>query len=298
MPEPIDVFFLGTGSGIPSLDRHHPAILFRRAGEHFLFDCGESAQLGMMAAGVSPMKISRIFVSHWHADHFAGLLPLIETLHMSRRTEPLYVYGPEAARFMDALLELSYWGVGFEIRAVECPTDKPEQIVKGDDYGVWSVPVKHNVPAVGYFFRERSHWTIDVAKARAAGLVPGHDLQLLKEDGELKLGKRIIHLNDVAYEKPGRSVAYSGDTLVYEPFFRTVAGCDLLIHDCTFVEPFPGRSHGSVRDVATFANRYRMKRLVLTHISHRYRDTIEMLREAKKVFKAVNVARDGMRLTI
>jgi len=298
MPEPIDLFFLGTGSGIPSLERHHPAILFRRAGEHFLFDCGEAAQLGLERAKISPMKISRIFISHWHADHFAGLLPLIETLHMSKRTEPLHIYGPEATRFVDALLELSYWGVGFEIRVTECPVDKPELILKGDNYDVYSVPVNHSVPAVGYLFKEKSHWTIDMAKAKAAGLGPSHDLQILKDSGELKTGKRTVYLKDIAKEKPGRSVAYSGDTLAHEPFFNFVQGCDLLIHDGTFIEPFPERAHADVKEVATLANRYKIKRLILTHISHRYRDTIEMTKVAKKIFKNVVVAEDNMKVRL
>jgi len=294
LPEPIDVFFLGTGAGIPSIERGHPALLLRRAGEHFLFDCGEAAQVALERAKISPMKISRIFISHWHADHFAGLLPLMETLHMSKRTEPLHIYGPEAGRFVDALLELSYWGVGFEIRVTECPVDKTELILKGDGYDVFSVPVNHNVPAVGYLFKERSHWTIDMAKAKAVGIEPGRDLQILKESGQLKLGKRTVYLKDVAYEKPGRAVAYSGDTLAHEPFFKSVEGCDLLIHDGTFIEPFPERAHSSVKEAATLANRYKVKRLVLTHISHRYRDTIEMLRTAKKAFKNSSIAHDGM----
>jgi ribonuclease Z len=101
-------------------------------------------------------------------------------------------------------------------------------------------------------------------------------------------------MDDVAREKPGRAVAYSGDTLAHEPFFKFVAGCDLLIHDGTFIEPFPERAHSSVREAAMLASRYRVRRLILTHISHRYRDTIEMLRIAKKAFKNSGIAHDGM----
>jgi len=298
MPEPIDLFFLGSGSGIPTMQRHQPAIVLRRGGEHFLFDCGEAAQLGFERAKISPMKVSRIFITHWHADHFAGLLPLIETLHVLKRTEPLHIYGPEAARFMDAILEMSYWGVGFPIRVTECPLDKPALIVKGDNYDVYSVPVKHSVPAVGYVLKERSHWAIDAAKAKAAGLRPSHDMQVLKDAGELKVGRRTIKLDEVADEKPGRVVAYSGDTLAHEPFFKFVAGCDLLIHDSTFIEPRPDRSHADVKEAVTLANHYNVKRLILTHLSHRYRDTIEMTKEAKKIFKNVKVAEDNLKVSL
>ena len=298
MPQTIELFFLGTGSGIPTLKRNHPAILMRRAGDHFLFDCGEGAQLGLRRVKVSPLKISRIFISHWHADHFAGLLPLIETLHMSKRSAPLHIYGPEASRFMDAIIELSYWGIGFEIRVTDCPTDKPELIYKGNDYDVYSVPTKHNVPSVGYLFKERSHWTIDMAKAKATGLSPGPDLQRIKQRGEITVGRRTIHLEDIAHEKRGRSIAYSGDTLAHRPFFKFVQGCDLLIHDGTFIEPFPERAHASAKEVATLANRFGIKKLILTHISQRYKDTVEMLRVAKKSFRNTTIANDGMKVKL
>ena len=298
MPPPIDIFFLGTGSGIPTLKRHHPAILLRRAGEHFLFDCGEAAQLGLQRVKISPLKVSRIFISHWHADHFAGLLPLIETLHMLKRSEPLFIYGPEAGRFVDALLELSYWSVGFEIKSKECPTNKIQNMHKTKEYEIFSIPVKHNVPAVGYVLREPSHWTIDMSKAKAVGLEPGPQLQEIKEKGEIKLNRRTIHLEDIAYEKKGRSIAYSGDTLAFEPFFKFIRGCDLLIHDGTFIEPFPGRAHPSVKEVASLAARYQIKKLILTHISARYKDTIEMLRTAKQVFRNTIIANDGMKIKI
>ena len=102
----------------------------------------------------------------------------------------------------------------------------------------------------------------------------------------------------MAYEKPGRSVAYSGDTLAYEPFFKFVAGCDLLIHDGTFIEPRPDHAHADVKEAATLANRYKIKRLILTHISHRYRDTIEMTKVAKKIFKNVKVAEDNLKVSL
>jgi ribonuclease Z len=111
MPEPINIRFLGTGAAIPTLKRRHAAILFHFGSEYFLFDCGEGTQLQMDKAKISPMKLSKVFISHWHADHFSGLLPMIESLHLSRRTEPIEIYGPEASRFIDALVELSYWGV-------------------------------------------------------------------------------------------------------------------------------------------------------------------------------------------
>ncbi|MBU3957552.1 MAG: MBL fold metallo-hydrolase, partial [Nanoarchaeota archaeon] len=155
---PIEIVFLGTGSGVPTLRRSQPAILLNYAGDCSLFDCGENCQLGLQKAKVSPLKIKRICISHWHADHFSGLLPLIETMHLFGRTEKLEVCGPEASRFMDSLLELSYLGFGFEIDAVDASAEEKQRVFSGTDYEIFSIPVKHSVPAVGYMFAERNKW--------------------------------------------------------------------------------------------------------------------------------------------
>ena len=166
MPEPIKVTFLGTGSSLPTPKRNHPAILMKYGGDYMLFDCGEGTQLQLQKVIVSPMKIKRIFISHWHADHFAGLLPLIETLHLNSRKETLEIYGPEASRFVDSIIELSYWGIGFPIKAIDCGEEKKEKIFEGDNYEIFSIKVKHSVPAVGYMIKEKDRWNIDTKLAK------------------------------------------------------------------------------------------------------------------------------------
>jgi len=289
MPEPIQITFLGTGSGIPSLKRGHPAILFRRAGENWLFDCGESAQLGLERAGVSPVKISKIFISHWHADHFAGLLPMIETMHLLGKRDALEIYGPEAGRFIDDIMDLSYWGVGFKLKAIEADG----MLVDNDEFSVSSVKVEHGVPAVGYVYQEKDHWKIDVSKAKKLGIQPGPMLGMLKLVGKARSKKGTVRFEDIATPFAGRKIAYSGDTIVCKRFFEAARGADLLIHDSTFIEPTPTKFHSSVREVARMAKKYSVKKLVLTHFSRRYQDTSEILAVAKPIFKNVSAAYDG-----
>jgi ribonuclease Z len=96
----------------------------------------------------------------------------------------------------------------------------------------------------------------------------------------------------------GRKVVYSGDTMACKLLFEEARGADLLIHDGTFVEPMEGRAHPSVREVAKLAKSYGVQKLVLTHLSRRYRDTKETLAAAKAIFKNTVVAEDGMRIKI
>ncbi|MBI5355134.1 MAG: MBL fold metallo-hydrolase, partial [Candidatus Aenigmarchaeota archaeon] len=81
----MDITFLGTGSSIPTKDRSHPSVLLEYEGDSVLFDCGEGAQRQFVLAKKSFMKVSKIFITHWHADHFAGLPTLLHSMHLDRR---------------------------------------------------------------------------------------------------------------------------------------------------------------------------------------------------------------------
>ena len=88
----LEVTFLGTVSGIPTRDRNHSAIIFEHytdTKETLLFDCGEGTQKQLLTAGINFMDIDNIFISHWHADHFAGLIPLIQTMNLEKRKKEL-----------------------------------------------------------------------------------------------------------------------------------------------------------------------------------------------------------------
>ena len=299
MPEPINITFLGTGAAIPSLKRRHASILFHYGPDYFLFDCGEGTQIQMEKAKVSPMKLSKIFITHWHADHFSGILPMIESLHLSRRKEPLEVYGPEASRFIDALIELSYWGIGFEVKSIDTNEEKTiEKIFDSKKYEIYSIRVEHSVPTVGYCFKERDHWNIDVKKAKRYDLEK-QQLKIIKEKGKIKVGKKIVELKQIAKKKEGRKIVYSGDTVPCKQLFEMARGADLLIHDGTFVElPSIERPHSSAIEVAKLAKKYKVKKLVLTHLSRRYKTNKEVLDAVKPIFKNVVIAEDLMKITL
>ena len=298
MPEPINITFLGTGAAIPSLKRRPAAILFHYGSEYFLFDCGEGTQIQLQKARVSPMRIKSIFITHWHADHFAGILPLIETLHLSRRKEPLEVYGPEASRFIDALIEMSYWGIGFEVDAKNCGEKEIEKLIETDTYEIYAIKVIHSVPAVGYCFKEKDHWHIDIKKAEKFGLA-GKQLKEIKEKGKIKTKKGNVKLDDIASKKEGRKIVYSGDTEICETLLEFARDADILIHDSTFVEmPDENRPHSSAIEIAKMAKKYKVKKLVLTHLSRRYKTDQEVFDAVKKVFKDTIIAKDMMKIVL
>ena len=304
----LSIVFLGSGSSIPTPERNHPGIFLDYEGDKFLWDCGEGTQRQMMIAGLKFMKIKRIFITHWHADHFAGLIGLIETFNLERRNEPLEVYGPEAPRFIDAFSELSYWEFGFKIKSfdVNYEGSTVSKIFENDKYKILSVPVKHNVPAVAYCFQEKDRWNIDLKKLKKFGIKEGHILEELRANGKIRYNNKIVKLKDVADRTKGKKIVYSGDTAPCNGILKLSKNADLLIHDATFMDsmtnlekkPYLRKCHTSAKKAAEIAKKADVKKLILTHFSRRYKDGNIIRKEAQKVFKNTDVAKDFKKITV
>lgn len=299
----IIVTFLGTVSGIPSKERNHPSISIEYFGEKkdtILFDCGEGTQLQLMKANISFMKIDKIFITHWHADHFAGLIPLLQTMNLEKRKKELKIFGPEAEKFVPTILKLGYFGCRFPVKAVNVPLEGDEirLIDESKEYEIYSIPVLHTIPSVAYCFKEKDRWKIDEKKLKELGLKRGYWLRKLKEKGEVNYKGKKIRIEDVGIIKKGLKIVYSGDTKPCDNMVKISADADLLIHDATFLEEQEGKAHTDVKQAAKIAKKANVKQLVLTHISRRYTNSKELEDEAKKVFENTKIAYDFMRIEL
>lgn len=296
--------FLGTVSGIPTLNRNHPAITleyFTYYRDVLLFDCGEGTQKQLMKSGISFMQINKIFISHWHADHFAGLIPLIQTMNLEKRKTPLTIYGPEAERFVSDIVDLGYFGLRFPVNAVNVPFEGSDIsiVVDEKDYQLLAIPALHSVPGVVYCFKEKDKWNIDEKRLKKLGIERGPWLKKLKRDGKLDWEGKQIQIKDVGYPKAGLKVVYTGDTKPCANAIKISKNADILIHDGTFLEEdIEDKSHADVKKAAKLAKAAGVKRLILTHISRRYTDTKELEKQAKEFFENTVVAYDMMRIEL
>jgi len=300
----IIVTFLGTVSGIPSLKRNHPAIALEYFSDYrdvLLFDCGEGTQKQLMKSGISFMQINKIFISHWHADHFAGLIPMIQTMNLESRRKQLTIYGPEAERFVSDIVDLGYFGLRFPVKAVNVPFEGSEisLVDETDDYQILSIPVFHSVPTVAFCFKEKNKWNIDEDKIQKLGIKRGPWLKKLKKTGKLEYKGKKVKIEDVGYVKEGLKVVYSGDTRPCKNMVKISENADLLIHDGTFLEEDVGsKAHADIKEAAKLAKKANVKELILTHISRRYTDLEELEEVAKKEFENSKVAYDFMKVQL
>ncbi len=283
-----EITMLGTSSGAPTVERSLPSIAVRRDGDICLLDCGEGAQRQMMRFGVSYMRVKAIFITHLHLDHFLGAFGLIETMALNGRSEKLTIYGPAGSKGVfgkKEFLEVVEIGDGFHL-----------------DYGEFSVSafkVSHSRDSLGFAFQEKEKVRFYEEKAHAAGL-RGQMFSQLLQKGELKVGKKTVKLKDVTYRQEGRLLVYSGDTVPTIAVAKAAKGADLLIHESTFGSDREAEAaeakHSTAAQAAFIAKKAGVKKLLLTHISGRYKDTSLLLEEAKKIFPNTAIAQDGMKL--
>ncbi len=296
------VTFLGTGGTLPTPNRNPSAILINRKGELILFDCGEGTQQQMMRAKTG-MKLTSIFITHFHADHFLGIPGLVQTMSFNGRTEPLDIYGPEwTEKMVKLLIELGYYKLGFDVNAHEL---KDGDIVERDEYIVKAVATDHGIPSLGYVLEEKSRiGRFNREKAIELGVPVGPQFSRLQRGESVTVKNHIIEPSMViGPSRPGRKIVYSGDTRPCGSIEKESRGADLLIHDGTLVEDLKDwaieTKHSTSKEAAILSKNAKVKQLILTHISSRYSENAEpLLIDAKKVFEKVKLAEEFMEIEI
>jgi len=298
----LTVYFLGTSASIPTPARSCPAVALRKDGEIFLFDCGEGTQVQMTKAGLSVMKISKVFITHLHGDHFLGLAGIAQTLSLWGRDKRLEVYCPlEDVERLKRYLEIPRYVLTFDL-VVEGL--QPGQEVRGEGWRVLTARANHPVPSLAYAFVEDDRRHLDLQKVLSLGLKPGPQLKLLKAGESVKLPDgRIIRPEDVVGPPVrGRKVVYVGDTSPTDELIEFCRGADLLIFDSTFADELSEKakenSHSTCVQAAEVARRAGVKKLVLFHISPRYEDPSILLLQASKIFPETIVAQDLLKIEI
>jgi len=296
--------FLGTAASRPTVERNVAGLAVVRDGDTLLFDCGEGTQRQMMRYGVS-FSVEHIFFTHFHTDHYLGVIGLLRTMSLNGRTDPLRVYGPRGAtKWMNRAESLGMDRLSFPIEVREL---SPDEAVRLRGYEVRAFAAEHRgTTAVGYVLIEdtrlgRFHPDL----ARAAGVPEGPLWGRLHRGETVSLddGTVVDPARLVGGSRPGRCIAITGDT---RPAATTVAAArdaDLLVHEATFAEEEAVRAvetgHSTAREAAAVARDAGVRRLVLTHFSARYsRDAGDLLREARELFGETVCARDGLEIIV
>ena len=285
------VTFLGTGGAVPTTQRNTSAVFVRREGDRLLFDCGEGTQRQMMRFGTG-FGVGHVFVTHLHGDHVLGIPGLLQTMEFNERTDPIAIHVPAGTRSdVEDLVSVAGGRPEFPVRVNT--VDAGGVALAADDYEVRAFATDHNARSVGFaLIEEERKGRFDRERAEELGVPVGPKFQRLHAGDPVELDDGTVVEPDqvVGEPRPGRTVAYTGDTRPTAATVESADGADLLVHDATFASDNADRAartaHATAVGAAEVANDAGAARLALVHLSSRYAgDATPIESEAAEVFQ-------------
>ncbi len=277
---------LGTGTPSPARERWGTAFAIEFPDEVVMIDCGPAATWKLTQAGLRPIDVGWLLVTHLHSDHFVDYPCLVLTRwdHCVGGEMPLVVMGPAPIRevtgklfgpegaFIDDLrarcehiaskrVHLSRGGTlprpGLEVRAQDV---SPGAVIEGEGWSARCAEVDHMQP-----YMTTLAWRI---------------------------------------EWPGGSVVFSSDTRPCDALVELAEGADLLVANCPLRQ---GDLHEDLAtcifgtlDAAQVARDAAVERMILTHLTGNIvRECDEALAEIAAVFPGeVLIAEELMRVEL
>lgn len=205
-PDEMRVIACGSGMPMPRLKQAAACFLIELGnGEKFIFDLGTGSFTTLYALGMPLDYMTKIFLSHQHADHMGDLPTFFIYGMQNGRTKPLEVWGPGGGGMPDS------WGT------------------------------KSAVAGIMMFY----NWMLETSKGgldTRSLTIDVHEFDWSKvnnviydENGVVIRTIPAIHLEgSVSFilEWKGMKIAFSGDTLANRWWTEYAKGADLAIHEC------------------------------------------------------------------
>ncbi len=294
--------FLGTSAAQPTENRGLSCICLERDGEILMFDAGEASQISFMKSGLGWNKKMKLFVTHMHGDHCVGILGLLQTMSMQNRTETLEIFGPNGIEeFIGANIKVLNFGLSFPVLITII---KEGKIFEDEKFSIHVCKANHSVTAFSYLFKEKDKpGRFNLDKAKQLEIPEGKLWNDLQKGHDITIDDKIIKPDQVLGEKrPGKKIGISGDTMPTIELEKFFENCDYLVFDSTFLDEEKDRAqdtcHSTAKQAATLGKNAKVKNLILTHFSARYKNEEGHLKEAQKIHNSVITAKDLLEIEI
>jgi ribonuclease Z len=291
---------LGIGSASPHLERHPSASLISIDSTNILIDCGEGTQYRLLEHKIRLKHLQFILISHLHGDHFYGLVALISSMSMSKRTEPLHVFGPNGLKeIISTQLFYADSKLNFPLHFTILDPKNPKIFFESDKIRLESFPLKHRVDCTGFIvIKKKGNRSILAEKLPKGFSIENIKLLQQGEDVYDPVANKKYKNKDYTLEnQPEKRMAYCSDTIFDEEIIPYVKGVDLLYHEATFTKELEGRAkityHSTAEEAAIIAQKAKVKQLIIGHFSSRYDSLEPFLNEAQAVFTPTQLAEQG-----
>ncbi|MEI9909263.1 MAG: ribonuclease Z [Bacteroidota bacterium] len=293
------VTILGNNSAVPAFDRHPTSQVVTLGGENFLVDCGEGTQIQMINYKIRRSKISHIFISHLHGDHYFGLVGLINSFSLLSHQQELHVFGPSP---LQEIIEM-------QIRVADTKLCYPlhfhtisgaATLVNNERIEIKCFPTQHRIECYGFSFHEKKKPRKLILESVKENNIPLYFYDNLKngEDFITSVGE-VIKNEWLTIEAPkGKTYAFCADTRYNESMIEHIKDADLIYHETTYLDNFRERAterfHSTTKQAALIAQKAGVKKLLVGHFSSKYDTLEEFEAEAREIFPNTELALEGV----
>lgn len=293
------VTILGNNSAVPAFDRHPTSQVLTTASRNFLVDCGEGTQIQLINYKIRRSRISHIFISHLHGDHYFGLIGLINSFALLGRQQDLTVVAPEPLRqIIELQLKVADTRLCFNLHFIAITQNGV--LLQLPDIEVSCFRTDHRIECYGFVFKEvRNSRRLDIVKVKEKGIpVSFYDNLQRGEDYRSENGAVIKnHLLTMPAPRP-KKYAFCADTRYDERIIEHIEGADMIYHETTYHDALSEmaftRFHSTTRQAGKIAKLAGVKKLLIGHFSSKYDTLDEFETETREIFAEAELALEGV----
>lgn len=294
----LSVTILGNNSAVPAFNRHPTSQVVTHDGNNYLVDCGEGTQIQMIKYKIRRGKISHIFISHLHGDHYFGLVGLINTFNLLSHQQELHIYGPAPLQeIVEMQLKVADTIMCYPLHFHTLTQN--DVLVDNDKIRISCFGTNHRIECYGFLFEEKEgKRKLLIDKVRKLK-IPMTFYSSLQNGLDYITPRGIKIKNDMVTTdaERGKKYAFCADTKYDESMIRHIYGADMIYHETTYLDNMreiaETRFHTTTRQAAMMARKAMVNKLLIGHFSSKYSVLDQFLSEAKEVFPNTELAVEG-----
>jgi ribonuclease Z len=299
----LSVTILGNNSAVPAFNRHPTSQVVTQDGTNYLVDCGEGTQIQMIKYKIRRGKITHIFISHLHGDHYFGLVGLINTFNLLSHKQDLHVYGPAPLQqIIEMQLKVADSALCYNLHFHTLTENAV--LVDNEKIRITCFRTNHRIECYGFHFQEKEGKRKLLIDKVQKWNIPMSFYSSLQAGLDYVTPKGDLVRNDEVTAAPerGKRYAFCADTKYDETLIEHVYGADMIYHETTYLdhlrEKAEQRFHSTSRQAAEFARKAMVNKLLIGHFSSKYNDLSPFLSEAKEIFAETELATEGSVYTV
>ncbi len=293
------VTILGNNSAVPAFDRHPTSQVVTLDGNNYLVDCGEGTQIQLINYKVRRSKISHIFISHLHGDHYFGLIGLINSLSLLGHKQEMSVFGPSPLKeIIELQLKVADTQLCYPLHIHHIT--EAATLVDNEKLRVKCFRTNHRIECYGFTFEQKKQpRKLNLEKAKEFE-IPSVFYDRLKngEDYTRKDGTIVANELVTTIAEPGKKYGFCADTKYDESIIPHIEGADMIYHETTYLDSLRERAesrfHSTTKQAALIAQKAGVKKLLIGHFSSKYDTLEEFETEAREVFPDTDLAIEGV----